>query len=308
MPTREAIVSTVLPQEVQKPIPVRTISTRTAARVNLNQQSSGVDPAAADSATPVESVKLSPQLTALARQKEAVRRGEQALKQREKELEARLAEADQYSQLKTKLGAKDYSAAEALGLSYEDYTKFLLEKQAGEDPNTLAFRKLEGEIQALKKGQEDKAAQEYEETVAAYKTELTSLADTDPAFAKVKMFKDTDEKGKEYSGVDVALNLIIDSWNEDQTELTVEQALKDTDIYLKEQAKKWLALGEEPVQEEVEARALPPPKVGSRTLTQQMQPAGITKQPVKSLQHLSESERYEEARRRVIARRQQEGR
>lgn len=297
MPIHEAIVDSIIPREVEKPIPVRTVTTRIGSKpINIKQDGTLVKEPAAVSAIPEESVRLSPQLSALARKEQVHRQREHALKEREKAFETRLAEADKYSQLKTKLSSKDYSAAEELGLTYDEYTKYLIEKQSGEDPQALKFKSLEDEIQALKKSKEESAAQEYEETVAEYKKEIAKLIENSPDFPKLKKAK------KE----DAVLQLILDSWEEDGEELTVEQASKDVELYLGEEAKKWASLIEEPAQS-VEARPLPPPKVGSRTLTQQMQPSGIEKKPAKSYQHMSESERYAEARRRVMERRQQQG-
>lgn len=304
MPTREAIVDSILPREIERPIPVRTVSTRSTPRVqNINQAPSSVDPAAA-TATPEESVRLSPQLSALARKEQAYRQREQALKQREKDLEARLAEAEQYSQLKTKIGSKDYSAAEALGLTYEEYTKYLLEKQSGEDPQTQRFKSLEDEIQALKKSTEESATKEYEATVAEYKTAVTSLIDSDPRFARTKKFEDEDAEGKPFTGKDVALQLILDAFDKDGESLTIEEACNQAEQYLEAKAKKWSALNEKPT-EVIEEVKLPPPRMGSRTLTQQMQASGTEKTPAKSLQFLPEHERYAEARRRALAKRQQ---
>lgn len=311
MPTREAIVDSVIPKDVPKPIPVRTISTRAfkpAPKIENGNQEGTVrtDPVAA-STTPEESVRLSPQLSALARKEQAFRQRELALKQREKDLEAKLADAEQYGQLKTSFAAKDYSKAEELGMTYEEHTQFLLEKQAGEDPQTQKFKALEAEIQSLKKGQEEKATQEYEETVSAYRKELTTALEATPEFSKLKSFKETGADGKEFSAVDVALQYILDSWEEDNEEITVEQALKDTKLLFAERAKKYASLIEASEVVSDEPRKLPPPKSGVRTLTNQMQPQGNTVEPQKSLQHLSESERYAEARRRVLARRNQQG-
>jgi hypothetical protein len=299
MPSHEAIVNTIIPQVVDKPIPVRTVQTRVGTRPqaqNVNQPDNAVSNQAAEPAATAESVRLSPQLSALARKEQALRQERAAFMAEKKALEARLAEAEQYSQLKTKLTSKDFSAAEELGLSYEEYTKYLLDKQAGEDPNTLAFKKLEDEIQTLKKGQEEKAAQEYEETVAEYRQEIAKLIESSPDFPKVK-------KAKAEKAV---LQLILDSWEEDGVEVTIQQASKDVELFLNEEAKKWAALTEEPESSPgVPERVLPPPRPGSKTLTQQMQPPSGQKAPAKSLQHLSENERYAEARRRVLERRQQ---
>lgn len=296
MPTMEPIVSTVLPKAVEKPIPTRTVSTRVQPRPNVDQHSNSVEIPAADSATPAESVRLSPQITALARKEQAFRQREQALKERERALEAKLADADQYSQLKTKFASKDYSAAEELGLTYDEHLKYALDKQEGEDPGTKRFKDLEAQIQALKTGQEEKASKEYEETVAEYKKEIAQLVASSADFPLTKKAK------KE----DAVLQLILDSWEEDSTEMTVEQASKDVETYLKEQRKAWLALDDQPQAETVETK-LSPPKPGTRTITQQMQPSGTEKRPQKSFQHMSESERYAEARRRVLERQQLEG-
>lgn len=296
MPTHEAIISTALPKEVEKPLPVRTVTTRPAKlNANINQPLTPSDQAVVPAA-PEESVRLSPQLSALARKEQAFRQRERAFLEKEKALEARLAEADQYSQLKTKLSSKDYSEAEKLGLDYEGYTKYLLDKQSGEDPENQRFKSLEDEIQALKKSKEESAAQEYEETVAAYKTEIAKLVESSPELTKVKKAK------KE----DAVLQLILDSWEQDGTEMTVEQASKDVELFLTEEAKKWASLNEEPEKSPgVPNKVLPQPKPGSMTLTQQMQPPSGKKEPAKSLQFLSQEERYAEARRRVLERQSQ---
>lgn len=298
MPTREAIQSTVSTPEVAKPIPTRTISTRTILRPAAQRSDqastikSGPD---AVSSTPEESVRLSPQLSALARKEQAYRQREQALKLREKEIEEKLAKATQYEELETKFKSKDFSEAEKLGLNYEEYTQYLLAKQTGEDPTADKFKSLEQKIQDLEKGKEEQAAREYEDTVSEYRREITSLIASNPEFSSVK------ELGRE----DAVLQLILDSWEEDGEELSIEQASKDIEDYLVEQGKKFTGLTKfKPA--EVESK-LPPPRPGPRTLTNQMQPPQGTVQPQKSLQHLSESERYAEARRRVLARRQQQG-
>lgn len=294
MPVNTPIVDSLIPREVTKPIPTRTINSSTT-RPNINQAPNIKSSPAAESIVTEESVKLSPQLTALARKQQAHRQREQALDQREKDLEARLAEAEQYSQLKTKLSSKDFSSAEALGLTYQEYTEYLLNKQAGEDPEGQRFKALEDEIQALKKGNEEKANQEYEETVAEYKSEIAKLVAESPDFPKTKKAQ------KE----DAVLQLILDSWEEDGLQLSVDEAARDVEAHLTEEAKKWASLMDEPVKEEVK---LPPPTMGSRTLTQQMAPAGIEKQPARSLHHLPDNERFAEARRRMLERRQREGR
>ncbi len=305
MPTKEAIVNTTLPQDVPKPIPVRVISTRTVQKVKdpapaaqNADQGNTVRSEAADSATTADSVKLSPQLSALARKEQAFRQRELALKQREKDLEAKLAKGDQYDQLTTKLTAKDFSEAEKLGLDYDAYTKYKLDQQAGEDPQAQKLAALEAEIQALKKGQEESAAQSYEEVVASYRKEISASVANNPEFSSIKELKAEAH----------VLQLILDSFEEDKVEMTVEDACKDIENAFVEQAKKFSALPKfKPATPAVEEKkTLPPPKPAVNTLTNNMAASTAETKPLKPLQYLSESERYAEARRRVLARRQQQ--
>lgn len=302
MPTREAIVDSVIPREVERPIPIRVITTRTPKKAepaaNPDQQTTirNDEVAAAASATPAESVKLSPQLTALARKEQAHRHREQALIAREKELEEKLKRADKFSTLEEKLKAKDYSEAEALGLSYEGYTEYLLNKQNGEKPENQAFKALADEVSALKKSKEESADQEFQETVSEYRKEVGALVASDARFISVKEDKQED----------AVLQLILDSWEEDGKEVTVEQAAQDVEDFIVAEATRYSGFTKIKARsQEADKKALPPPKPSLKTLTQQVV-VGAEKRPQKSLQHLSESERYAEARRRVLERRAQE--
>lgn len=301
MPTLTPIVDSVIPRAVEKPIPVRTVTTRSVPRpapaapaeangdqaTTLREKVVGEEsPAAADS------VRLSPQLTALARKEQAYRQRELALKQREKDVEARLADADKFAQLKAKVAAKDYSEAEALGLSYEDYTKYLLEKQSGEKPEDLRFKTVEEKLAALEKSQEETATAQYEATVAEYRTEISKFAETNPEYAG---FKDPELQ----AGV---LQSILDTFEKDDIEMPLEEAFKLAKAVLQDKAKQLAAFREaEKVETAEEKRPLPPPaKSGLKTLTQQVN-AGANTAPLKSLQHMPDNERYAEARRRAEA-------
>lgn len=302
MPTREAIVNTLIPKEVEKPLPVRVISTKTGPSPKPKTEPVGDQPDTSRSESlvvastpPAESAKLSPQLSALARKEQAFRQRELAFKEREKSLESRLVEAEQYSKLKAKLSSKDYSELDTLGFNYDEYVQYRIDKQGGEDPHKLAIKKLEDEIEALKKGSEEKSTQEYEETVSEYRKEVNSLAESDPRFSSVKELKRQE----------AALQFILDSWEQDNEEITVEQALTIVEDYSVEEAKQFSSLSKLklPVNEAELEKKLPPPKTGLKTLTQQVV-ASSEKKPAKNLQYLSESERYAEARRRVLERKQ----
>ncbi len=300
MPTQEAIVDSIIPKQVEKPIPTRTVSTRLGPKPTeiAGQPITNNSPAAESAPVPEESVRLSAQVSAIARKEQAFRQREQALKEREKAIEARLLDADKFGKLKEKISAKDFSEAEALGLSYEDYTKYVLEKQEGEDPKEARIRALEERLAAKEKDEETSAANQYEETIGEYKKEIAKLVSLDPEFSSIKELKRED----------AVLQLILDAFEADGEELTVNEAARQIEDYLVDYGKKFTSLpkfkttNEEAKPQEVEQRMLPRPMVG-RTLTNDMT-VNSEKRPLKSLQHLSESERYAEARRRVLERRE----
>lgn len=294
MPKIEAIVDSVIPKSVEKPIPIRVVNTKNQ---QINQKIAGQpitnNSPVAESAPPEESVRLSPQLSALARKEQAFRQREAALKQREKDIESKLVDADKFSALKQKLGSKDFSEAEALGLSYEDYTKYVLEKQDGEDPVKAEMERLKAEIESLKKGTEENAASQFEETVSEYKKEISKMVAENPEFSTIKGLK------KE----DAVLQLILETFEEDGEELTVSEASKLVEEHLVKVGNEFNFLPKFKKEDSaVEPRILPRPVVG-KTITNDMTMSS-EKRPYKSLQHLSEAERYAEARRRVLERRE----
>lgn len=307
MPSREAIANTMLPQDVPRPIPVRSVTTRTApkaapqvvsAQQNQNQPTTvGASPAAAP-ATGEETLRLSPAASVLARKEQAFRQREQAFKAREQEFTTLREKAEKYEQLTQKLSVKDYSEAEKLGLNYEEYVKYKLNEVDGEDPNAQRIAELERQLSDLKKGQEESVDQAYEATVTEYRKEISQLLASNPEFASLKNYG---KKAEEW-----AVQLVIDSWEEDDVELTAEKALKDVKNELFAIKKEFDALSDGATAQEQVAHLPPPQRPSVNTLTNQMQPPSGEPKHQKSLQFLSENERYAEARRRVLARRAQQ--
>lgn len=293
MPTIQPITNTVIPKTTEPPIPVRTVITRAPSMTPKNTVQQVNNSQSAESATTEESVRLSPQLSALARKEQAYRQKEQALKAREKEIESKLADAERFSSLKNKFGEKDFSEAESMGLNYEEYTKYLLDKQNGEDPVQSEIKRLNAEIESLKKGNEDSAVQQFDQTIAEYKNEIARLVSEDENFSTIKGFNKQD----------AVLKLIVDTFEEDGEELTINEAAKLVEEELSNIGNSFLDLPKFKREEILEQpRTLPRPMVG-KTLTNDMT-VSSEKRPYKSLQHLSEAERYAEARRRVLERRE----
>lgn len=296
MPTLEAVQNTLIPKVEVATIPTRTVITKPPklAAVGENPGQTNIsNSSAAEPATTAESVKLSPQVSALARKEQAFRQREQALKERERAMEARLADADKFEQLKAKLTAKDYSEAEALGLDYDAYTKYKLDKIDGENPQDAKIQALEAKIEAMAKGNEESAASQFEETVAEYKKEISKVVGENPDFSSIKGIK---------GGEESVLQLILDTFEEDGEELTIMEAAKMVEDQILERGKIYSSLPKLKMEAEPEQRVLPRPVVG-KTLTNDMT-ASSAKTPLKPLHALSEGERYAEARRRVVERRE----
>lgn len=246
---------------------------------------------------PTESVALSPKISALARKEAAARQKELSLKQREKDLEAKLANAEKYEQLKAKIAAKDFSAAEELGMSYEEYTNYLLNKNTDAKPEDDRYRKVEEKLSALEKANEEKIQNEYQANQALWKKEISKVVSENPEFITIK------EWGAEAE--EAVLKHINDSFDEDDTELTVEQAAKDIEDYLTERTEKISSLTKVKNKFEAAAKVLGPPKTTStKTITQNMTVTS-QKPSTKPFHLMSESEQIAEAYRKVYAAKQQ---
>lgn len=250
------------------------------------------EPAAEETPTPSEeSVTLSPKATAQARREQAFRDRERALKQREQDLSAKLSESDRFEQIKAKLAAKDFSAAEELGITYEEFTNHLLAKQAKSDPQEERFSKLQQELESVKKSQEEQTVKEYEANQSLWKQVIAKTVKESDEFSTIR------ELGAE----DIVLQHVNDSFEEDGIELSVEDAAKEIEEALLARAEKFAAVSK--VQSKLAKPALGAPKQGAKTITQNM--TVTSQKPVtKPFHMLSESEQIAEAIRRVQAAKQ----
>lgn len=246
-------------------------------------------------------VTLSPQLTALARKEQAFRKQEQAFKTKEQEFkatqaafEAKQAEYAGYAKLKEALTADDYSVLDELGVSYEKWTNYLLNKGDSTTPEKQEFKAIKDELKAIKTQQEERdkkqkesVDKQYEATVNQYKKEIQSLVETDPNFESVKELKAEEH----------VLQHILDTFNEDGDVLTVEEAAKDIEDALVEEALAMSKLKkiQAKIQPDTKAdtKTLPPPKPGIKTLTQQVAPQAV--KTYGQFQHLSPKERIAQA-------------
>jgi hypothetical protein len=257
--------------------------------INSAQESKPVEET---TGTPEETVTLSPQMAALARKEQRFRQREQAIKDREIALEARNVKLAKLEAMETKLAAKDYSGIEEL-VKYDEYTNYLIEKESNLSPEQLAVKKLADEVEALKASQKDDVAKRFDAAVQERRKAVTELVATKPEFSKIKKAK----------AEEAVVKHILDTWENDNEELSVEQAAKEVEEILTERAQSWKALLEdEPSVQSVddgEKKILPPLKPQIKTLTNNMAASSEIKRPLKSFSNMSDAERYAEARRRA---------
>lgn len=258
----------------------------------------------AETKTPEETVTLSPQMAALARKEQKSRQAEMKLKSDREALEVERAEVAELKAMKAKLAAKDYSGLEGQ-LSYEDYTSYLLNKQNSADPTQQALKKLEDEVTSIKKQSEDNLNKQFEAAVNERRVATTKLLATSEEFSG---FQKKAEASLGIKMTDAVVQHILDTWEHDSAELSVEDASKEVKEVLIERAKKWSSILEPEIKAPVEGekKQLPPMKASLKTITNQVT-AGGPAAPRKSLQHLSDSERWAEARRRAEEKLQRQG-
>jgi vacuolar-type H+-ATPase subunit I/STV1 len=247
-------------------------------------------PGTTEETTAQGAVTLSPQLTALARKQQRLQQEIQA--QRDKESEWAKKEADYVpkSSIKAKAQQNAVEALADIGLTYEELTNLLLSQQQGDDPIQGTVKALQAEIQQIKSTQEQNVSKQYEATVAQYRGEIDSLIASDDAFITIR------EEGR----ADAVLQHILDTFEEDPSKvLTVEQASKEIEEFLVEEAEKKLSLTKvkaklTPQETKPAEKTLPPTKAAPpRTLTQQVETTPT--RTYNQFQHLSMKERIAHA-------------
>jgi len=240
-------------------------------------------PRAEEPAKPEETVTLSPQVAALAR-------NEQDLKAKAASLETERAEIAELKALKAKLAAKDFSGIEDL-VKYDDYTQYLIEKSEASTPEQQALKALAAKVDGVEKAHKEDVEKRFEAAVNDRRKAVTSLVESNEEYSTIKELKMQE----------AVVQHILDTWENDSIDLSPEDAAKEVEAELLERAGKWASLSKLKAKTptEDEKKQLPPLKPGIKTLTNNMAVSGEIKRPLRSFQNMSDSERYAEARRRA---------
>lgn len=196
---------------------------------------------------------LSPQYVALARKEKALRSQAQALKTREDALKARESEYETNYIPKSKLTERFKSDPMGLmqehGLTYDQLTNLILNQPSVQDQ---ALQKLQAELQEIKSSQaraqqqsEEQQTKAYEQAVNQIRNDAKLLIASDASFETIK------ETGSE----EAVVELIRETFDKSGVLLNVEDAAKEVEDYLVEEALKYAQL------KKVQAK-LNPPTVG----------------------------------------------
>ncbi len=241
-----------------------------------------------------ETVTLSPKVSALARKEQAQRQAAQKLAKERAEFAAQLEKAKKFDELQAKIAAKDYSGIDELGVKYDEFVKHELNKEASNDPAEMRARKLEEEIAALKRQQEERILEEYEQNQALWKDDISEKIKDTTKFPKLAKLK---AKGQDAEKL--VLQLINDAFDEDGVRLTSDKAASFVEDALKERANFYKEFIDEPTA--TAEKVLGPPKASTKTITQTMTTTPKSAPTLKPFHLMSESEQIAEAIRRVQA-------
>jgi len=250
---------------------------------------------------PEETVKLSPQVAALARREQKFRQEKMEFERNRASLAKEREDIAQYKAMKEKLAAKDYSGLDGL-VDYNDYSQYQINKYAGQDPVQERLTHLDKKIADIEKFSEDNANKQFEAAVSERRQAAKQLIDSSQNFPMIK----------KANAQEAIVHHILDTWENDKDkngnpiELSIEEAAKEVEEGLKERAREWSALLQDQqetkeIQTAPDRKVLPALKPQMKTLTNQAI-AGDLKRPAKPYSLMTnDAERWAAARERALA-------
>lgn len=208
-----------------------------SAPAELKQPSTVGEPVAAVTEEAKSPEVLSPKFAALAKKERALRSQHQALKAREEALEAKEKEYQtsyvQKSSLAERFKSDPLGLMNEYGMSYDALTQAILNQPPQGDPALALVQKELKELkEAQKKSAEDainQQSQAYIQAVEQIRRDAKVLIDSDPAYETIK----------EADSVEAVVKLIEETFKTEKVLLSVEEAAKEVEDYLVEEALKY---------------------------------------------------------------------
>lgn len=193
-------------------------------------------PPTEEASTPPEAAKPDPKLVALANKERAMReqqrQASEKLAAERAAIAAEKAEIEQVKAWKNKFSTDPWAALIEAGYSPEQATELILNQPKSQD---VQLTKVQQEIQALKAAHEqatqqmkDAQQQQYEQAKKQISNEVRLLVDSDQEFETIKAM----------DAQDAVTELIEMTFNESGVLMPIEQAAKEVEEHLLEEAMK----------------------------------------------------------------------
>lgn len=296
------LTSAPVPQNQNSVSVEETVQTRQNVTSEVDESVASPESEDTPQSAPVKEPSVSSQFAALARREKALRaqaqQQDQAQKTREAaftakeaDMQAKLAAYEQGYVSKDRLRSDLLGTLTEQGLSYDDITQQFLNNQNPLDPRVQShIQKLEAKLSALEakatQGEEqakNSQAEQYQAAIKQITQDTKSLVATDPEFEMVRAT----------GSVKDVVELIERTFNENGTLLTVEDAARQVEEYLTDEAYKLSKTGK------IQKRLQPVAPVAAAP-AQQPQSTPKQPQPVKTLTNSISSSRQLSAKERAI--------
>lgn len=306
-------------QNSQVPIPLNAnnISAEELSAVQPHQQESlqnnnpvevkseqTQDTSVASKPSETQETKLSDsQLAILARKERALRAKAQQQQQElqtkqgqwaseKSALEQRIADLEKNYISKQYLKNNPLDALQQAELTYDEITQQAM-SATPTDPRVLAtisrlqstVEQLQGKLDSAQKGAVDAQTQQYQAALKQIKNDVTHLVKVDPSFEMIKATNSQQD----------VVDLIEATYKEEGRVMDVEEASKEVEDYLTEEASKLARV------DKIKKRLAPPPVVKKTETEQQTQtPSNKQPQPMKTLTNTNSGSRKLSARERAM--------
>lgn len=228
---------------------------------------------------------LSPKFALLAKREKLIRSREAEIKAKEDALKAKQSEYETGYIPKSGLKDAALAALKSGELSYDEFTQFMLSQPAAEvDP---VIRQIQAENAELKKRLEELDGSFKSKQTTEFNQAVTQLGNDIRAFVK----GNPDYEAIDALGMsDKVKDLIVANFEETGTIMPMEDAAKEIEAYLLEEAEKVLTIGK------VKAKFTPPTpateaKPDAKPLTSQQQPMKTLTNAVTTSKPMSPRER-----------------
>lgn len=199
--------------------------------------------------------ELSSKFATLAKKEKALRAQAQALKAKEDAMKAQEADYATKYIPKERLTKETLSVLNEMGISYDQLTNMILNQPPQPDKVVLDLQReiseLKNELKSHKTQTEESQTKAYDQAVNQIRNEAKLLVDSDPTFETIK---DTDN-------TEAIVELIKERYSSEGVVMTVQEAAKEVEEYLLDEAMKMAGLKKVKeklalVKEEVPAGAL----------------------------------------------------